>query len=118
MNYPWEEGASPSVLLPGPASLIRMNCRMLQRPSHAPPTGQESRHEAYMLCLFLESAAQRLSPTVFRRTRIKTLFRLPWQHKTEGDRWQQCQNPVGAMAFGIASEAFVILYGSAYKRSV
>jgi hypothetical protein len=64
MNYPWEEGASPSVLLPEPASLIRMNCRMLQRPSHAPPTGQESRHEANRVCLLLQSAAQRLSPTL------------------------------------------------------
>jgi hypothetical protein len=63
MNCPWEEGASPSVLLPEPTSLITMNCRMLQRPSHAIPTGQESRYEADRICLLLQSAAQRLSPT-------------------------------------------------------
>lgn len=63
MNCPWEEEATPSVLLPEPASLIRMNCRMLQRPSHATPTGQESRYEADRVCLLLQSAAQRLSPT-------------------------------------------------------
>jgi hypothetical protein len=41
------------------------------------------------LCLLLESAAQRLGPTLNGRVRIKTLFRLLWQHKTEAAGWQE-----------------------------
>ena len=41
--------------------------------------------------------------TLNRRIRIKTLFWLPWQHKTEDTGWQHGQNPVFAMVFGIAS---------------
>ena len=59
----------------------------------------------------------RICPTLNRRIHIKTLFRPPWQHKTEDTGWQHGQNPVFAMVFGIASEAFIVLYGSIYHRS-
>jgi hypothetical protein len=65
----------------------------------------------------MKSAAQRLGPTLNGRIRRKTLFRIPWQHKTEDAGLQQGQNPVVAMVFGIASEASVVLYGSVNHRS-
>jgi hypothetical protein len=65
----------------------------------------------------MKSAAQRLGPTLNGRIRRKTLFRIPWQHKTEDAGWQHGQNPVLAMVLGIASEASVVLYGSVYHRS-
>ncbi|MCX5967221.1 MAG: hypothetical protein NTV57_06185, partial [Cyanobacteria bacterium] len=37
--------------------------------------------------------------------------------KTEDAGWQQGQNPVVGVVFGIASEASVVLYGSIYHRS-
>lgn len=52
------------------------------------------------------------------RVRIQTLFWLPWQQKTEDAGWQQGWNPIVAKAFGIASEALVVLCGSAYHRSL
>jgi len=58
-----------------------------------------------------------ISLTLNGRIHIKTLFRLPQQHKTEDAGWQHGYNPVFAMVFGIASEAFVVLYGSVYHRS-
>jgi hypothetical protein len=56
-------------------------------------------------------------PTLNRRIRRKTLFRIPWQPKTEDAGWQHGQNPVLAMVFGIASEDSIVIYGSVYHRS-
>ena len=58
------------------------------------------------------------SLTAIGRTRLKTLLRLRWQHKTEDVGWQHVQTPVAAMVFARAPRASVVLYGSAYYRSL
>jgi hypothetical protein len=56
----------------------------------------------------MSDVVSRIYLTLNRRIHIKTLYRLPWQHKTEDTGWQHGQNPVFAMVFGITSEAFIV----------